>query len=288
LRTVLAAILKETVLGGHLLALGTASIAASATALIHSAPSIDLLLMAYLFTYGAYTINRSVEMGRDAVTNPSRTQHLWGRRRYLPAIAVTCFAIGYLLAALRNLTFFTALLVPLFLSIIYSAGSKKLIPWLGVKALKEKLLVKNITIALGWSLIPMLVGLYYQQISQELYLFAGFIFLRLMVNTIFFDIRDLKGDKAAGIKTVPTVYGLKISFTLITLIDIVSAAYIISTVILNLLPTYTVLAVVFPIYSTIYLQLAKRANANINLLCDVVADGEYLLWGPMIFLGRIL
>ncbi len=283
-----AAISKEMVLGGHLLALGTASIAASSAILLGGSPGLDLLLMAYLFTLGAYTMNRSAEMDRDVLSNPSRTHYLWGRRRYLPAIAVSCFALGYLLAALRNLTFFTALLIPLLLSITYSAGSKKLIPLLGVKTLKEKPIVKNITISLGWSLIPVLVGLYYQEISFELYLFAVFIFLRLMVNTIFFDIRDLEGDSAAGVKTMPTIYGRKRSLAVITLIDILSAAYIVSALILKLLPAYSIMVIAFPIYSISYRWLAQRPNANINLLCDVVADGEYLLWGPVIFLGRIL
>jgi 4-hydroxybenzoate polyprenyltransferase len=227
-------------------------------------------------------------MNRDLQTNPERTGYLLGRRRYLPAIAAACFAAGYLMAAFRNLPFFAALLVPLLLSIIYSAGSKKLIPLMGVKALKEKLLTKNITIAFGWSLIPMLVGLYYLQVPQELYLFAGFIFLRLMVNTIFFDVRDLEGDSAAGIRTLPTVYGKKTSFKFIAFMDLLSAAYIAATALLGLLPTYSIVAIAFPIYSTAYRWLAQRPNANMNRLCDLVADGEYLLWGPLIFLGRTL
>lgn len=271
-----------------MLALGTASIASSSAILMGQSPAIDLLLMAYLFSYGAYTINRSAEMDLDILSNRGRTEYLQSRRKYFPAITAAYFTSGYMLAALRNLTFFLALMVPLLLSLVYSIGSKWLVPLIGVKKLKEKLLVKNVAISFGWSLIPVLVGLYYQQLTLILFAFAPFIFLRLMVNTIFFDIRDVDGDGKAGIRTLPTVYGAKRSFAIITLADVLSAFYIILLIAWRLMPSFMAFALLFPLYSTLYRWLAKRPDSNINVLCDTIADGEYLLWGPLIYLGRTI
>ncbi len=279
---------KEIVLGGHLLALGTASMAYTSAILMGQLPTFDLLLMAYLFSYGAYTINRSAEMDQDMISNRGRTMYLQRRRKYLPSVVVACFALGYALAALRNLIFFLALLVPLLLSLLYSVGSKKFTPVIGAKKLKEKLLVKNIAISFGWSLIPILVGLYYQELTLILLLFAPFIFLRLMVNTIFFDVRDRDGDNKFGVRTLPTVYGTKKSFAVMAFADLLSAAYTIALIVLRIMPTYVSLALLLPIYSTAYRWLAGRPNANINVLCDTVADGEYVIWGPLIYLGRII
>ncbi|MCS4537958.1 MAG: UbiA family prenyltransferase [Thaumarchaeota archaeon] len=279
---------REIVLGGHLLALGTASIAYTSSILMNHSPALDLLLMAYLFSYGAYTINRSAEMDQDALSNPSRTEYLQRRRRYLPGLVVTCFGLGYALAALRSLTFFVALLAPLLLSLMYSIGSKKLKPIIGVKKLKERLFVKNIVISFGWSLIPVLVGLYYQEITSILLLFAPYVFLRLMVNTIFFDVRDKDGDKKFGIRTLPTVYGIRASFAAMTTVDLLSGAYIIALVALKMMPIYMAFALFLPAYSALYRWLASRPNADINILCDTVADGEYAIWGPLMHLGRII
>ena len=279
---------KEFVHGGHLLALGTASIAAFSAILIGFAPTAALALMAYLFSFGAYTINRSAEIDQDMLSHPERTKHLQGRKKYLPFVAGSCFAAGYLLAAFSNIPFFLALLAPLVLSLAYSVGSKKFVRVMGVRRFKEKLLVKNVVVSFGWSLIPVLVGLYYRELGLVVLLLAPFVFLRLIGATIFFDARDEVGDRANGIRTIPTVYGFMRSFTIINLVDLVSGLYLIGFGALGLLPLYAMIMLVFPIYSVLYRVLALRYPSNMDLLCDVICDGEYVLWGPVLVLGRIL
>ena len=62
----LSVVYREAVLGGHLLALGTASIAGAAAYLFGRSPTVVLLVMAYLFSFGAYMMNRSAEMDRTS------------------------------------------------------------------------------------------------------------------------------------------------------------------------------------------------------------------------------
>ena len=68
--TFASAVYKELVYGGHLLALGTSSMAATAAWVMGKNPSWDLLLMAYLFSFGAYTINRISDFKQDAISQP--------------------------------------------------------------------------------------------------------------------------------------------------------------------------------------------------------------------------
>ncbi len=279
---------REFVHGGHLLALGTASIAGFSALLMGFTPTFPLLLMAYLFSYGAYTINRSAEIDQDKLSHPERTKHLETRKKYLPYVAGSCFAIGYFLAILTNIPFFLALLAPLALAVAYSVGSKKLVRVLGVKRLKEKLLMKNVVISFGWSLIPVLVGFYYAQFGLMIIALAPFVFLRLMESTIFFDARDTQGDKVNGIRTIPTVYGFLRSFTIMDVVDLVSGIYLIALISIGVLPLYASIMLAFPIYSGIYRILALRYPSRMNFLCDVICDGEYILWGPALVLGRIL
>ncbi len=278
---------KELVYGGHLLALGTSSIAAACAILLGRSPTILLLLMAYLFSFGAYMLNRGSEVSQDKISNPGRTNYLSGRSRYLTTISAVGFGIGYVIAFFTNLIFFLALLVPLVLALVYSIGSKKLTGLIGARRLKEKLLVKNLAISFGWSLIPVLVGLYYRSLPLILLSFAPFIFFRLMSNTIFFDLRDVKADKAYGVRTVPVVYGQSRAYSIMNLFDILSALYIVFLIVVRLFPLFTAIMVFFPVYSVAYRQLSSLPNTNISFLCDVVADGEYLLWGPLLFIGKI-
>lgn len=241
--------------------------------------------MAYLFSYGAYTMNRGAEMNVDVISHPKRTAHLVPRRRYLPAISVGCFLLGYALAVTVNLIFFVALLVPLALSLLYSVGSRRMKGLIGVKKLKEKLLVKNVVISFGWSLIPVLVGLYYLKLEPVLLFLSLFIFLRLMVNTLIFDIRDAQGDKEQGLRTVPSVYGARSTYRLMAALDLTTLAYIAASVVLGVVPRFALTAIILPLYSLGYSALARRPSARMDFICDVMADGEYLFWGPLMYIG---
>lgn len=279
---------RELVLGGHLLAFGTASIAAAAAFLFGRTPTLVLLVMAYLFSFGAYMMNRSAEMDQDLVSHPERTNYLARRRKVLPGVVAASFVIGYALAATVSLVFFVALLVPLALSILYSVGSDRLISVIGARNLKQRLLLKNVSIALGWSLIPVLVGFYFGAFDWPLLLLGPFIFMRLVTNTIVFDIRDAEGDRANGVRTLPTEMGVSASFKVVGAIDAISAIFLILMLAVGLLPMYAVTLVTLPVYSTVYRAFAMRSNANLGFICDVVADAEYILWGPLIYLGKIL
>ncbi len=276
---------RELVYGGHLLSLGTASIAAVAAMLLGMTPTPDLLVMAYMFSNGAYTLNRASEVEQDSVSHPDRTEYLHGRVRLLPFITGSYFLIGYSLAFLRNFYFFAALLLPLVLSLLYSVGSRRFIRVVGARRLKERLLVKNLAISFGWSLIPLLVGLYYLQLALPLLLLAPFIFLRLMVNTIFFDVRDVKADAMYGTGTIPSVYGSATTQRVMWALDLASLAYIISIATVGMVPSYAITLAVFPLYSSLYRLVSRFSDQN--LIRDLVADGEYLLWGPVMFLGKI-
>jgi len=284
----LSVVYRELVLGGHLLALGTASIAGAAAFLFGRNPTVVLLVMAYLFSFGAYMMNRSAEMDQDLVSHPERTSYLSRRRKILPGVVAGSFVIGYALAATVSWIFFVALLVPLGLSLLYSVGSKHLVGLIGTRNLKQKVLLKNVSISFGWSLIPILVGLYFGGFNLALLLLGPFIFLRLMTNTIIFDVRDTDGDRENGVKTLPTELGVSKTFNVVGAIDAASAAYLILLLAVGLVPSYAVTLILLPIYSTIYRAFAMQSNANLSFICDVIADAEYVLWGPLIYLGKIL
>jgi len=172
-----AAAYRELVYGGHLLALGTASMAATVALIMGQVPGWDLLLMAYLFSFGAYSINRISDLNQDEVSHPDRTAYLKKRLGALKVGIVICFTLGYILALFRNLVFFGALLLPLVLALAYSVGSKRAKGTFGISRLKDVILVKNLTISIGWSLVPILVSLYYLLFPPSIFVLFPFVFL---------------------------------------------------------------------------------------------------------------
>jgi 4-hydroxybenzoate polyprenyltransferase len=280
--------IREFVYGGHLLAIGTSSIAASTAVILGRPPAIVLLLMAYLFSYGAYMLNRGAEVSQDSISDPARTNFLQGRSRYLTAISGICFGLGYFLAATVSIVFFGALLVPLILAVAYTFGSKRTERLIGARRLKDKLLIKNVVISFGWALIPLLVGLYYRSIPISLLAFTPFVFLRLMSNTVFFDLRDVKADREFGVRTAPVVLGVRFSYSLMDIFDYSSVAYLAFLVATRTFPFYSLIMVFLPFYSLAYRWISKRPGSDLGFLCNFIADGEYILWGPLLVFGKIL
>lgn len=285
--TLATSVYREVVYGGHLLALGTASIASTVAIMIGKVPAWDLLLMAYLFTLGAYSINRASDFEEDRMSHPERTAHLEGRRRALPYISLVAFAVGYLLAFQRNLLFFSGLIVPLVLAIVYSVASERMKKIVGISRLKEGLLVKNVVISFGWSLIPLLVGLYYAELPVSIFLFSPFIFLRLMVNTVFFDERDLTADSSNGIKTLPVWLGVANAGKVMDLMDVVSCVYLVALVWSGGLPGLVLGLALFTPYSVGYRYYSRKSIKHRDSLRDLAADGEYLLWGVVTSIGHL-
>ncbi len=277
---------KELVFGGHLLALGTSSMAATAALVMGQTPGWDLLLMAYLFSLGAYTINRLSDFEQDEVSHPDRTAYLRDRRGSLGLISAFCFGVGYFLAFLRNLTFFAALLAPLVLAVAYSVGSGRMKKMTGVRRLKEVTMAKNATVAFGWSLVPVLVGLYYLQLPLAVLALSPFIFLRLMVNTIFFDQRDAEADASFGVRTLPVKLGMAGSSRLMDVLDLASGAYLGAAVAAGVIPLFALSLVVFVPYSFAY-RAYSRSGKHRDSIRDLVADGEYLLWGVVTYIGHL-
>jgi 4-hydroxybenzoate polyprenyltransferase len=284
--TFASAAYKELVYGGHLLALGTSSMAATAAWVMGRTPTWDLLLMAYLFSFGGYSINRISDFSQDAVSHPDRTAYLKSRIGWLKGAVVACFALGYVLALFRNLVFFTGLLVPLLLAFAYSVGSERVKGRIGVSRLKEATLVKNLTVSFGWSLVPLLVGLYYLELPVAVFAFAPFIFLRLMVNTIFFDQRDVGADSSFGVKTLPVKLGIPGSTRVMDVLDLASGIYLAAVVAARLVPLFTGALLVFVPYSFAYRSYAGSGKHR-DSLRDLVADGEYVLWGVVTTIGHL-
>src|SRR5208282_2314434 len=118
------------------------------------------------------------------------------------------------------------------------------------------------------SLIPILAGLYFGGFDLPLLLLGPFIFLRLMTNTIIFDIRDTEGDRENAVKTLPTELGVTRTFNVVGIIDALSAVYLVVLLVAGLVPQYAVTLLLLPIYSAIYRGFAMQSNANLNFICD--------------------
>ncbi len=164
---------------------------------IHS--SLFTCIAGGLVIYSVYTLDRTLGSEEDIINR----KELSGSRKEIgfAASILTLFIGSYVLTKERMLTL---AFLPFITGFLYSKGIK-----IGRFALKLKcgLGVKNFVVGLTWgAFISGLAGNTCKSIVPIVLVFT-FFGIKLFVNSIIYDFKDVKGDIYAGIKTLPVCLG---------------------------------------------------------------------------------
>ncbi|MBP1929817.1 4-hydroxybenzoate polyprenyltransferase [Methanolinea mesophila] len=245
--------------------------------------SVPIVLVLCLVVFSVYNLNRRTDQAEDALNHERRFSFTsrFERPLFLAALASYALAVGI---ALYSGSFIGCgiAMIPLFCGILYSVP---IIPrgW-GVRRLKEIPLVKNILVSFAWgatfALIPVaLSGLAPGGASLLTFVF---IFSWTFVASVLPDIRDMKGDALVGVVTIPVVLGISRSRVLLTVINLIAGAVILTLGI----RTQPLASTGLLICSLAYSQgciLAIGHDHSADFLCDVISDGQFLVLGALFF-----
>jgi len=272
---------NEFVYGGHLLSLGAVSIVYTSAILLNIKITWDFLVIVYLGTYSPYLYNRYKEFNEDFATNPERTKHIEKHVKYIP-IMIFLFIL-VMIGIFLHFNKISALLFAIFLiltsfyySILFKGLSKKIVGF------------KSFYVSLNWSLLVILLVIYYFfPLNLAVFLIFAFIFLRFIVSTTFFDIKDIEADKKEGLLTLPNRLKSKGLFIFLILTTLIALLPIILGVYLNVLPIISLLLLFTAPYTFYYLKRVRNKKTDISFLYNVIVDGEFILWSFFIFLGKI-
>lgn len=268
---------NEFIYGGHLLSLGGASIVFTSAVLLNIRITWDFLLIAYIIIYIAYSYNRLMEFKSDSLTNPLRTEHIGGYVRIFPYIIAVSFLVALLL--LVEYGNFDSIIFMLFMvtgSLLYTILFKNLT--------KNIIGFKSFYVSLFWASLIVLLAFYSgSSLGISAILVFLFVFLRLVVNTVFFDIKDIDSDKLCGLKTLPVCLGKKKVLILIHALNVISFLPLILGVYTGFLPPVSLSLFPFYFYTFYYLELVERGSVNVQKLSYAMVDGEYVLWSLVLF-----
>ena len=83
-------------------------------------------------------------------------------------------------------------------------------PLIGNTRLKDIFIIKNVVSAACWAAVPAFVPTLYNEnaINMMTFFIALNYFTFIFAVEVVWDIRDIEGDKEAGIKTLPNVFGV--------------------------------------------------------------------------------
>lgn len=275
-------ILDELIYGGHLLSLGASAIVLMVTILIERKVSVPLLIIAYLITQIVYVLDHRKGLNTsDEKTNPERAQHLKKIKSFFP-ITISL----YIISLLTMVILFSSL------NIIIYIVALGLLGYIYPKKLTKSIVgFKNYFVAFLWAVSSVLMPYIFFSIKIDalFYFVFVFVFVRWLINTTFFDLKDIKSDRREGLKTFPVVYGKTNTIILLAFYNIVSGIILFCAIKCNIIGHAAYCLLLLIIYSFYYLFLAVQADkTKIRKISYIMVDGEYILWPVLIFVGGLI
>lgn len=220
--------------------------------------------IAFAVTMFVYSANRLLDLAEDERNLPTRAAFTRRYGRYCLAASVALYLGAVAVAVTFDVPGVPALLVPVVVTVLYSWGG-----------LKRVLLVKNLLVGASWGLIPLGVGVYTGRPAHPTILALGsWVGCTLTVAAVVFDIKDVEGDRAAGIHTVPTRYGPATTRRVAQAANVAVSAAVVGAVLTGLVSTSLLVLLAFHAYVGGYITVAAPDRGP--LFYGFVVDGEHV------------
>ncbi len=279
-------VIDELVHGGHVAALVLPSIVI-AIALARNDPlNLPILAISYLGPLIVYSYNYYGELEKDRLTMPDRTSYLEKKAKAYPVL-ISAY-VGLMAAAVvlyQGDIWKLGIIVGILLAagILYTLCLKRLTRY--VPGFKTYFVTGE------WALAAVLMYATYANDAPATLLLAAFcfVFLRVLINVIFSDLKDIRSDSNDGLKTIPVVLGWNGTIRLLYLLNLASPLPLVISALAGWVPGIVLVLIVFIMYDFYYLRHAKiSGEASMKLKDYAFADYEFILWPWAIAIGVLL
>lgn len=275
---------KELIYGAHLTALISPAFIITVSTLQNIKINYISLIIAYLIPLIVYSYNYQKELDNDAITDPDKVNYLRKKEKVFSLILGLYIALLIILTIVSaNYGFFVFMIIILTGGILYTIVFKvltKTIP--GFKSIY----VTMIWAYAGTFYVVFLNSLEFTTFYVIIFLF---IFLKMLINVVFFDIKDINRDRMEQLKTLPILIGKLNTITLLNILNILALILLIYSIYINILPLYASSLSLFFIYTLYYVNKGKSASEKELLKYTyVLADAEFVLWPVVLIIGKII
>lgn len=227
--------------------------------------------------------NRLTDVEEDALNCPADLKDAQAKSR---AIKVFCYAggtIAVVLAIFTECTWGLAGLVTFGTAVGYFYNSP-LLPSQPHLRLKNMFIIKNLSSGAGWSLGLLVFPMLRAHTQPDGLFFTAFVYMFAMVMTyeIMWDIRDIEGDKRAGIRTLPVVLGINSARFYAAILQFVCLGIIISGLInARLTPVWSLYLLLSIMLLTLIIFFPRliRYNRSLSHVLVVAMSGFACLGG---------
>lgn len=236
--------------------------------------SIATAILTFLITFSIYGLNKLTDLKEDAINVPERVNIIGKIRPIFKFSVVFSFIFSVIFSFLINAHTLPVLLFPLFSGILYSVKLSKNLP-----RLKDITGMKNITIALSWSVystfLPAVYSNYFYK--EKIILIFYIFFLKSYINSLLFDFRDIEGDSMNRVITIPVLLGKSKTKKLLLILNSTFIPWLIFSLYTGNFHQYFFAFVFSIVYGYWYILHFCRGGIKVGKSLDLLVDGEWIL-----------
>jgi 4-hydroxybenzoate polyprenyltransferase len=236
--------------------------------------SVDVVLFIsfFLTVFSVYGLNKLTDAREDAINLPDRARFVAQNGRYVALTVFVAYSSALLLALVHSVYAMVVIALPLIMGFLYSVGVSSF----RLKNLKG---LKSVVIASTWAvtltLLPLTVSS--RPILIVSIVLCFFVFVRFFVNVVLFDLRDIEGDVASGIITIPAYVGREKTKNLLLLVNSTLVLWLVYSYMQGLFHQYLAVFIFSIVYGYYYILLFCASEKKIGKSLDFLVDGEWLL-----------
>ena len=248
--------------------------------------SLPACLIMFLVTFSVYNLNRKTDEDEDAINHSKRYAFTKKYANVLMGLSVATYIAAFLIAGMYGILAVVITAIPLVNGILYS------IPFLPqgfrYRRLKDIPFVKNFIVGLAWALPVALLPIVCAGFPLGMMTIAvGFFFFLLsFIDSTVFDIRDVRGDAETGVATIPVILGIQRTRILLSVMNGIGIGIILVLCSGWLTPVETAILAGIAIYIQGYILFFNGAELS-RVLYDIIADGQYLLLGGVMYISTV-
>ena len=232
---------------------------------IFDVPENWYLIISFCFVIlSVYSLNLITDLEEDAVNKGYKNME--NKKSIILFISVVSYIAALIIGGIENLRSIPVLLIPFITGLLYSVKIKNF-------RLKNLFVGKNLTVSISWSLEVSLLP-YLIKSSSVVFFLLIFVFIKGMINTILFDLRDVEGDAKAGVETIPVKLGKYRTLWLLFILNTSLIPLIMTWK--SMLPNLWIFVLII-IYGYAYI-LYFYLNQAPKLLYSILVDDEWILW----------
>jgi 4-hydroxybenzoate polyprenyltransferase len=242
-----------------------------------SAPGMAMLL-ATLAMFWVYTFAKAVHFDpqADQTNDPERTRFLRAHRIPLISLGVLGLAAGSHLAWRHSALTLAVFWAPTLVGLVYDL--KFLPSSFRYRRLKDIFGLKGTSVALAWTILTLGLCLCYDVTAGiEQWLFLAFWNASMwFVNTTYFDMGDIAGDRLQGTRTLPVVVGYARTRRLLHALNALTALSLAGAVNAGWVAALGARLLLLNVVQAVLLFRAKDEDSDIGWECDIVFDGIFI------------